>query len=66
MKPPTACLNEVLLRACLRAERINKDRLADGDAIQLAKRNDNYASEYKNRVQITPTETNAHGSQHRT
>lgn len=49
-KSPTACLNEVLLRAALRAERINHDRLADGDASQLARRNDNLAIEYRNRV----------------
>lgn len=47
MKSPTACLNEVLLRACIRAERVNQDRLADGDAQQLAKRNDNDASFFR-------------------
>jgi hypothetical protein len=46
-KSPTACLNEVLLRAALRAERANAERLLDGDAQQLAKRNDNYAREYR-------------------
>ena len=46
-KSPTACLNEVLLKAALRAERANQDRLLDGEAHQLAKRNDNYAKEYR-------------------
>ena len=49
-KPPTACLNEVLLRAAIRAERVNQDRLLDGDAAQLAKRNDQYAIEYRHHV----------------
>ena len=46
-KSPTAGLNEILLRAALRAERANQDRLLDGEAQQLAKRNDNYAREYR-------------------
>lgn len=46
-KSPTAALNEVLLRAALRAERINQDRALDAEANALAKRNDNYASEYR-------------------
>jgi hypothetical protein len=65
-KPPTACLNEVLLRAALRAERINQARLLDGDAAQLAKRNDNYASQYPHRVPATasPNENaNVRGAQ---
>jgi hypothetical protein len=56
-KPPTACLNEVLLRAALRAERANEARLLDGDAAQLAKRNDNYASQYKSRSRKPQTES---------
>lgn len=49
-KPPTACLNEVLLRAALRAERANQDRLLDGDAAQHARRNDDLAIQYRHRV----------------
>ncbi len=55
-KPPTACLNEVLLRAALRAERVNHDRLLDGDAQQHAKQNDNFAIEYRHRVPETKGE----------
>jgi hypothetical protein len=58
-KAPTACLNEVLLRAALRAERANEARLLDGDAVQLAKRNDNYASQYPHRVPVASTNENA-------
>lgn len=46
-KSPTAALNEVLLRAALRAERINQARALDADAKALAIRNDNYAKEYR-------------------
>lgn len=46
-KSPTTALNEVLLAAALRAERANQDRLLDGERRQLAKRNDNHASEYR-------------------
>lgn len=46
-KSPTAALNEVLLAAALRFERANQARLLDGEASQLAKRNDNYAKEYR-------------------
>src|SRR4051812_16873155 len=59
-KPPTAALNEVLLRAALRAERINHDRLLDGDASQQARRNDNSAILYRHRVPAASPE-NAHG-----
>lgn len=63
-KPPTACLNEVLLRAALRAERANEARLLDGDATQLARRNDNYASQYPHRVHASQTESaNVRGAQ---
>jgi hypothetical protein len=63
-KSPVACLNEVLLRAALRAERANEGRLLDGEASQLAKRNDNYASQYPHRVRETQTErTHDHTSQ---
>lgn len=46
MKSPTACLNEVLLAAALRAERINAERLADQTARDLAKRNDQYSTAF--------------------
>lgn len=46
-KSPVAALNEVLLRAALRAERANQARALDADAQALAKRNDNYAREYR-------------------
>ena len=49
-KTPAACLNEVLLRAALRAERANRDRALDLEAQAHARRNDNYAREYKHRV----------------
>jgi hypothetical protein len=62
-KPPVACLNEVLLRAALRAERANEARLLDGEASQLARRNDNHASLY-HRVPVTQTESaNGYNSQ---
>ena len=47
MKSPTAALNEVLLAAAIRAERANEERLREGERHQLAKRNDNSASEYR-------------------
>jgi hypothetical protein len=56
-KSPTACLNEVLLRAALRFERANEARLLDGEASQLAKRNDNYASLYQSRSRKPQTES---------
>ena len=46
-KSPTAALNEVLLRAALRAERANQARALDADAQALARRNDNFAREYR-------------------
>lgn len=39
-KSPTVRLNEVLLNAAIRAERINADRLTDQRAQELARRND--------------------------
>lgn len=47
MKSPTAALNEVLLRAALRAERANHERALDAENSALAKRNDIYAKEYR-------------------
>ena len=51
-KSPTACLNEVLLRAALRFERANLEKVLDTENQALAMRNDNYASVYRqmNRV----------------
>lgn len=46
MKSPTACLNEVLLSAALRFERVNADRIADREAKELARRNDKFANEF--------------------
>lgn len=66
-KSPTACLNEVLLKAALRFERANHEKLLDGEAHQLAKRNDNYAREYRHhRVPVSPVEDAKNGSIHRT
>lgn len=53
---PTAALNEVLLRAALRAERVNAERLLDGDNAQRARRNDNSAILYRHRVRENQTE----------
>lgn len=59
-KTPTAALNEVLLRAALRAERANQDRALDAESHALAKRNDNYAREYRHhRVPEASQETQA-------
>lgn len=41
-KSPTVRLNEVLLNAAIRAERINADRSADQRARVLAQRNDDF------------------------
>lgn len=62
MKSPTAALNEVLLQAAIRAERINSDRCSDKHAHDLAKRNDRLASIH--RVPEIQTE-NANGSGNR-
>ena len=58
-KPPTAGLNEILLCAALRAERINTARLLDGEASQLAKRNDYFAKEF-HRVPVASPNEGAH------
>jgi hypothetical protein len=39
-KSPTAALNEVLLAAAIRAERINTERLSEERSRYLARRND--------------------------
>lgn len=58
---PTAALHEVLLRAALRAERINHDRLLDGDNVQRARQCDNSAVLYRHRVPAAAQEA-AHGN----
>jgi hypothetical protein len=59
-KSPITALNEVLLAAAIRAERANEERLRESERRQLAKRNDNYASEYRHhRVISNPKDARA-------
>lgn len=60
MKSPTACLNEVLLSAALRLERVNADREADRLARDLAKRNDQFAVEFHRVPNSASPKENAH------
>ena len=56
-KSPTAALNEVLLQAALRAERLNTEPVLEECARDLARRNDKLS--VASRVPASQTETSA-------
>lgn len=57
-KSPTHCLNEVLLQAAIRAERINAEPAHERRARELAKHNDRLSEQYR-RVPAAQTESAA-------
>lgn len=61
-KSPTAALNEVLLHASIRAERINAEPEFERRAHDLAKRNDRLSSNYVRPVSSQTEDANGRTS----